>query len=207
MSDFEMEIEVAYDASSWVSIPRGWPHEGCSGPRRWVRKVVQEVTERSEEVTRAQQRYLTHILTRFSSWGDVDELRYLYLPHVLASPCPLRIQFGFSEGPRAEALRALASSTDMQLLEPPETAAFHAEHLGEGIRAVHVSVMPDAEAGTAGVSRAGGEVVTVWAIYAFRKGPYDFRVSCPVGSLVELVTLMPEIDHFVHGIDVVPVAT
>lgn len=202
-----MVVQVGFDSSTWVEIPRAWPHDGCAGPRRWVRKIIRDVTHRSETVTRAQHRYLTTVLTYLSSFGVEDELRFVHLPDVMSNAALVRVQFGAIDGSRDKTLRMLASSTDMQPLEPPQVAPFTAEQMGEGYRAIHSTVMPNLEPAGVGVRHRGSDIVTVWATYAFRKGPYDLRISCPADSVVELLGLLPVLDALVHGIDVVPAAS
>ncbi|ROS50496.1 hypothetical protein [Frigoribacterium sp. PhB24] len=188
------DILIGHDPETWVALPCSWPHDDHRAPRSWIRATVSSVAERSVVSTRASRSWLTEVLSTLARWSPGDERRYLYLPDIATPPSLLRVQVGFSQGERGDALRALVLDSDVAAIEPPVVDEIETSGLGQGLRGVRYSVLE------------GDDGLLATLVYAFRAEPYDLRVTCQVGGPEGVHGMIDEVDVFVDGISVVPAA-
>lgn len=190
--DQDLDLLIGHDPDVWVPLPATWPHDGHRAPRSWIKATVRAVAERSEGATRASRSWLTEVLSALARWSPADERRYLYLPDIATPPSLLRVQYGFAQGDRDTALRAMVLESDLAPIEPPVVEEIETTDLGRGLRGVRYSAVE------------GDDGLLATLVYAFRAEPYDVRISCQVGGPEGVPAMLAEVDHFVDGISVVP---
>ena len=179
------DIVIGPIADAWIVVPNTWPFDEHATPRAWA---LVESAQRVDAARANQRAWLADVLTTIAETTDENELRALFLPDPgSADHMLVRVQYAVAQGDRTPTLRAYVGEHDEQAIDRVEIEEIASAGLGTGYRAVRFHTNDD------------GAVLGLLA-YAFRAGPYDFRVACADYDLTRLTLLTPAVEDFIGAI-------